>query len=219
MKITATTSKGTHEYLIAESWEQLSTDAYQRIIQEWDRKDLIKLFSILSGIEYGAIASSNSEELEEHLIVATSFVFEEKPKFKDLPMPATIRIRDTVIIIPTELGRLPIAQNIHVRQRLAQVYAKLGSYDELISFAVAIYLQPLVDGGDFDFKKALELEDLVKKLPIVTTYSLGFFLLSQRRSFGLIIMQGLRRIRALLMKSARGSHRAPASKNLTFLMT
>ena len=190
MKITVTTSKGTRSHEIADSWEKLSTGQYQRIVTDWDGKDLVKAFSILSGIEYTAVAASDSQEMEEALILSTRFLFTDEPVFKQFDLPKVITIRGKDIPIPSRIGRLSIAQNLHVRQKLNPE----RSYDELISFVTAIYLQPLVDGGLFDFGKAIgetdqekeiSLETEVKKLPIMQTYPVGFFLLSQLLGSGL----------------------------------
>jgi len=200
VKLTVTTNKQTRSYEIAEAWDKLSTLTYQRIIAEWDRKDLIRLFSIMSGIEYAAIATSDSEELEDALLIATKFVFDEKPDFKSVPVPEQFTLGGKTIKIPKKLGRLSIGQNIHVRQRLA----KSKTYDELISFTCAVYLQPLLDEGDFNLDRVEEIEKEILTMPITQTYPVGFFLLSQRASYGM----GWRNVLSLMTRLSTASAQA-----------
>lgn len=189
MKITATTNKGTHEYFLPDSWERLPTGTYQRIVGEWDGKELIKLFSILSGIDYAGIAESNSQELEEHLIAGTAYIFASKPDFMGFDIPETITLSGVTVKVPKLLGRMSIGQNIRVRQRLAALMVKAGLdkkeevlqadldviYAQLIACVIAVYLQPRVDGGIFNDDRAEILEAEVEKMPIIQTYVLGFF--------------------------------------------
>lgn len=215
MKLTVTTDKQTRTYEIAESWDKLSTRTYQRILAEWDGKDLVRLFSIMSGIDYAFISTSDSEELEDSLLIATKFIYDEKPDFKDVPVPDEITLLGKTIKVPGNLGRLSIGQNIHVRQRLA----KSKTYDELISFTCAVYLQPLLDQGSFDLDRAEEIEKHILDLPITKTYPIGFFLLRQLGSSGRTWTNALPLTLRLLTKSGQAFLQALKSANSNLLKT
>lgn len=179
MKLFATTSTGTKELTIADSWDKVTTDQFQQIVPLVSEKealttdDKLKLFSILSGLPVKAIAQSADKELEQNLFEAIAFLAEWYD-FKSLEVPREIKIGDKVIQVPKYVGHLTIGQNIHVREQMENVKV----YEELISFVIAIYLQPLYDETDFDYFRATQLHEKVLKMPIVDTYALGFFLLS-----------------------------------------
>jgi hypothetical protein len=181
MSLFITTNKGRKEIECSSSWDTTSTDQFQKLATEWDGEDLIKLFSILSGKEYKAIENTQDSILEAGLLKATSFVYEHPMNFKDSKMPHWIEIKGKNVRIPVRLGDLTIGQNIHVRQALD----KSKKYEELISFVCAIYLQPHYDGQkEFDFHRAMEIEQDILKLPITQTYPIAAFFLRKLTKYG-----------------------------------
>ena len=188
------TDKGRREVFIPERWEEVTTAQYIKLSSEWDGKDLIRLFSILTGIPYRVIFDSHDYALEQNLIYATAFIFEEKIDFKSLPVPETFHVKGKEVKVPKDIKGLSIGQNIHIISELqnAQVY------DQLIALAIAIYLEPLYTGQDFNYEHAKELEQDILLMPITKTYSLGFFLLKPVMRSGRSSMMPLNRIRILL---------------------
>jgi hypothetical protein len=61
---------------------------------------------------------------------------------------------------------------------------EVKTFDELISLTVAIYMQPIIDGGDFDPDKAMILHEKVLDLPITDTYPVGFFFAKSLMNYG-----------------------------------
>lgn len=175
------TSKGERDLDLPNCWEMVTTAQYIQIITEWDKKDLVKLFSIISGIEYKTLSKTYDPELESALLTATKFVYEQEPTFKTAKLPTHLNIGGKMVKAPTDIGGLSIGQSIHVRREMDTA----GTYDELIPYTVAIFMQPEVDGIDFDFDRAMMLEQDIKTMPITETYPLGFFLLSPLMKFGL----------------------------------
>lgn len=57
-------------------------------------------------------------------------------------------------------------------------------YDEAISFAVAVYLQPFYDKAEFDLDRAKNLEQFILQMPIKEIYPVGFFLLTKQLKSG-----------------------------------
>jgi hypothetical protein len=174
------TTKGNKAIKCPESWDEITLMQYQRLVTEWDAKDLVKLFSILCGMDYKILSNTHSLTLEEALLESTRFIYEQPQSFKDSDIPKTITINGREIKIPKRLTGLSIGQSILVRQRLDS--AKV--YEECMSYAIAIYLQPAFDGDDFNGDRAIELEEDVKLMPITQTYSLGFFLLKPLMKYG-----------------------------------
>jgi len=168
-----------------ERWEQLTTDQYQKIVG-WDTdkeltdRDYFKLFNILSKREYPSFVDTPENQFT--LLGIVEWVLYQP--FPYLELHETIEIRDRTIAVPREIKLLSIGQNIHARQEIDKaVVLRNRETGKLIdcscySILVAIYLQPLVDGGDFDFKKAQVLEREIASMPIVEVRAIGFFLLN-----------------------------------------
>lgn len=180
MNFTLFTSKRELKAETPGCWAKTATAQYERLISEWDEKDLVQAFSILTGIEAKTVSNMVDPNLEDWLFVATDYLFREPQYFKELPLPEIITIRGKEIKIPKKVEGFTIGQSIQVRQKLDEV----KMYEELISYAVAVYLQPKVDGGEFDDDKAMELQEEIKKLPITVTYPIGFFLLRKLMKHG-----------------------------------
>lgn len=189
LNITATTSKGRVTANCPESWEETSVHQFQRIIKEWDGQDWVKLFSILSGLEVDDVATSTDYKLETALYQSIQFVF-ARFELESAPIPDKLELRTIwysdcplipdSVVIPKKLGRLTIAQAIQARKLLE------GCTDvrEAIGTVTAIYLQPLIDRGKFDMLRAVEIEQVILKMPISKIYPVGFFLLRKLNGSG-----------------------------------
>lgn len=193
------TSFGSKSINIPDSWDKLTTDQYQRIVKtvkdqetkptrthEDKQAYLLELFSILSGIDNIKLGATVDGALEQKLILASQFITTTKAEFsKDIPF--YFDLDGERVEVPTRLQKLSIGQNIHVQLKAEGV----RTYDEIISFAIAVYLQPLIDKKPFDYYRVLEIEKKVKQLPITKTYGLGFFLLKSRSGFGVNLIRSV----------------------------
>jgi hypothetical protein len=202
MKFFVSSSKGERELKLPDSWENLTTSKYQQIAGEWDGTDIVKAFSILSGIPFKNLFETKDPELEAQLILATSFLFSQPATFKDQPVPDWFEYDGQKYKVK-DLS-LSIGQSIHVRQKLDTC----KTYDEAISYAIAVSLQPQID-GEFDVDKAQHLERFIGELPITITYPVGFFLLRPLMNLGKITLSRWQRARIRLL--------APFTKNAKIL--
>lgn len=187
----------------ADRWGHCSTGVFQRIITEWDpelpilKRDRLKLFGILTGTDFKGVAESQSETLEAAVWQVTNFVYYEQMDFDALPRPKTLTVKGITVVIPEQLGRMTIGQNIHVRQALMSG----GNPAEQISLACAIYLQPLLDASvvdgketpaEFNYERALQIEEHIKAMPITEIYPVGFFFSSRLAPYGRTPFKSLR---------------------------
>lgn len=188
-----TTNKGTKPIQLPTAWWEVSTRVYQNIVKDWDGEDILKLFSILTGIEYKTLAETKDYELEAALYESVRFIYDSEPYFKAAPIPEYLELNQKTFYLPVfswinnskrrvpkDIGKLSIGQNIHIRQAMDEV----KTFDELISLTVAIYMQPIIDGGDFDHDKAMILHEKVLDLPITDTYPVGFFFAKPLMNYG-----------------------------------
>lgn len=189
LKLTCTTNKGKEKVSCPERWDEVSVDQFQRIIREWDGQDWLQIFSILSGLNVNDIRTSTDHKLETALYQCIQFVF-AKSELEDLPIPEEMTLRPIwlsdaplvcdVVKIPKKIGKLTIGQAIQARKLLE------GTKDirECISSVTAIYFQPLIDKTDFDFLRAMEIEQVIAKMPITKIYPIGFFLVRRLNEYG-----------------------------------
>lgn len=200
-------SKGKHKINVPDKWEKLSTGQYQEVIMAltaYENKNsdatykhefLMNLFSILTGMESVKLYKITDPEIEAKMWEASRFIMEPSP-LHTISMPRVIQIKDKIIAVPKNIERLSIGQNLHLRIRMDTA----STYDELISFACAVFLQPNFDNSDFDYFRAVELEEPIKAIPITDTYPIGFFLLRPPQRFGTTLMQIVRRIYHRLLR-------------------
>ncbi len=183
-EVRVTTSSGKKEVInIANTLKDLTTHKYERIITDWSSdgtpESVIELFAILTDRDYKDYVSSFDAKLEKAVLESTKFIYDgELKKLAELTMPTKL----LNVVIPTRLGELTLGQNLHIRKKL------IGMKDirSAISFSIAVYLQPLLDQGQFDDKRISYYEELLKQLPITETYAVGFFLSSRVENSGIM---------------------------------
>lgn len=192
--ITTYTDKGKRKVKIPQYWHEVTTRQYQRMVTEWDASDLVKLFSILTGIEHNTLSETKDPDLEQALIESVRFIYDTEPAFKNDPPPPYIEIYGKCIEIPKRLEPLSIGQSILVRQHMD----KAKVFDELLSITMAIYLQPFYDceaypvtkktksgfvesfeerQGRFNPDRVEALHEKILDMPISDVYPVAFFLL------------------------------------------
>ncbi len=179
---------------VPDCWNNCSTEIFQRIISQWDTdkeikdRSVLKLFNLMIDLEISP--NDDDLDLEAAIWECTRFVYYEPMDFTQLEVPKFLNIGGTVIPIPKDLGRMKIGQNIHVRQELMAV----KDPNAAMSIITAIYLQPLYDKAPFDFHRAKEIEKTILQIPITQVYPIGFFLLTQLRSYGKGFLPDLNRM-------------------------
>ena len=176
-------------------WEETSVELFQKIAKEWDG-DRLNLFSIITGLKIDNLQHSKDPLVHEAFEGATRFVFEQHVNWSGLPLPKTVEIAGKSVEIPKNLGRLSLGQNIAIREKMDEVtesrteesikvfFVDKFMYDEIIAFAIATYLQPLIDGKPYDDERAAEIEKEILKMNILKVYAIGFFFLSRLQNFG-----------------------------------
>jgi hypothetical protein len=180
-------------------WREVTTDQAQRIARDWDCTDKIKLFNILTGTEYAKVRDST--ELGSKFWDVIQFAY-FPAEVRNAKMPKVFKLNGKYLSIPKKVGRLSVGQAIAVRQKMEQVQARLESamkqdpdfkkycfkdnffFDELVSFACAVYFQPQYDDAPFDDERAEQLEADILKMPITDVYPVGFFFLNQQLNYG-----------------------------------
>ena len=159
-------------------WEEVSTSMYQRIVQA--EPTPLGLFCALINMEFDSIKKTASDQIEESIYRSTSFLLEDTPYFFKEEFPQYIIYKNKTYKLPKKLGALTLEQNMHVRNRMKEGIVM----ESLISFVIAVYMQPIIDKSEFDFERAQELEKEIEQMPIDQTYRVGFFYLSKLANYG-----------------------------------
>lgn len=161
-------------------WHEVDTETFQRI-KSIEEPDIISLFSAVAGFDHQMVAQSDDIELELAMYQVTSFIVNTNGEeyFRKAEPPHFFEIVGKKVAVERNLEAMTIEQNLVVRQRLIQ----LKFLEQAISFVIAVYLQPKID-GKFDLNRAKEIEKDVLKMPIEDTFPIGFFLLNRLQTFG-----------------------------------
>jgi hypothetical protein len=178
------TSNNDQRVSVPGSWEECSVRIYQDIERACPlHDDPVKIFSVMTRTSYTGLLETAHEDLEAAIYQATAFIHQTQ-SFRSAPLPKAIKLRGRNIILPTELQRLTIGQNFQIRQAMEQAKKKEETLETLLSLATAVFLQPIVDGGEWNYTKAKELEQEILELNIFEIYPIGFFFLSKLNNSG-----------------------------------
>lgn len=158
---------------MASSWMELSTRHYERLIPELskqiDERDYFKIFQILTDTNFKGYEPTSENEVT--IWNAVKWIVEEQFQFSEV-LPKVLSFKDQIITIPKKIKALSIGQNI----ALKQVLERSKFMDENISIAVAIYLQPLIDGSKFNSDRVSEIKKDIEQMPVYLIRPIGFFL-------------------------------------------
>lgn len=203
------TSSGLISVKAPVSWEETSTLLFEELYRnEVTVEDPLRTFSVITGLEIEEIATSNDRDLEAGLYQVNAFVFNQPEAFRQLPVPNRIRIRGEWITIPrNKIDKHTIAQGLAIRKELRTAV----NLESVISMAIAVYLQPIIDREPFDLSKARELRREIQALPIFETFPLGFFLAKKHAKRG---PSGTGFWRQLLLRLKSFVKRSPSSPTL-----
>lgn len=157
--------------------------------KEIEDKDYVSMFCRLTGTNF---KTPSDAYIQVTIWNCIKWVIEEK---FDMPgVPKVIEIEGKIVRIPDDIGSLSIGQMIHIRRRMES--DKFD--DDSISFAVAVFLQPLYDESDFNIARVKELEAIISDMPAYLAWPIGFFFLKQALNYGKRFVTGWSRIKSSL---------------------
>ena len=177
---------GREKYQAPGSWKEVTLKQYVRIKRDWEPdkdiadRDYFKLLKILIN-HPGDIKLEKTIESDLTLMSILGWVITEEERFSR-ELPKALKIGRHVHMVPQNPSDLSIGQNIHLRRAIEK--AKI--MEEVVAIAVAIYMQPIIDGGKkFDHARALEIAAELEDMPAWVVYPVGFFLLRRVARFGM----------------------------------
>lgn len=167
-------------------WREMTLDIFQRLYRERNEgDDPVRIFSILTDTSYEQLWNEQSEILEAEIYRAVAFVKNAAQTFRAKPgKDEVIRIGGKKVAYPTKLDKLTVGQNFMIRSKLAQAEKDKQPLETLISYAAAVYLQPIADQAPFDVERVKEIEQELLTRNIYDVYPIGFFWLSKLNNSG-----------------------------------
>lgn len=192
------------------TWKEAKTKVFQNLMRDCNEgDDMVKVFSVITGTNYNALWESTSEDLQAGLYQAVAFVFNEPQTFRDEPLPKRMKVGGKTVEIPKNLHKMTVGQNFHMRAAMATA----KNLESLLSLAVAVYLQPFVDDGKFNYTRAREIEAEVLEMNIYDVFPVGFFLLSKLTNSGANGLLSWLRKKLSILSTMLFSHSRPMSTN------
>jgi hypothetical protein len=153
-----------------ESWEEIKVKHFIKLESDWDGQNMVKLLSILTGIEYEKIANSTTKTAQQFADLV-QFVINNQPDFHNLEKKKAIVIDGVKIKMPKSLEFETFGQMDSMKDVLSQ-----GKENVIknIPRIMAIYCQPSLI-GEFNENRLDEIEEKILELPILDVYAHCFF--------------------------------------------
>ena len=150
-------------------------------IENGDNQDELFVFSVLVQKTYKEIVHSTLKE--DEVTDAVAFVYTETPKWNLLVVPKVLTINGKRCKLPNVL-KVCLGQNIMMSNLLERPLS-----ETLISI-LAVYFQPVYDGGQFDRERLSDIEQLIEKVPAVEGWAVANFFLRSLPNLNRITNQG-----------------------------
>lgn len=166
------------QYSFPESWEEATLDQLLKI--NAGPSTVLEIISIFTGEPQEELSKSKDfkafEEIEQvlsYLSTPIQFKFSEKP--------SKFVFKGEEVTLPSDIGELSIAQYQDLKFVCFEFYKEEGEEIDVIRRlqmyvkAVAVYLQPIADKADYDFKRADEIEKEIYNCSAVEVADWGNF--------------------------------------------
>jgi len=178
ISFTITTPEGKQKISAPNNWNEITYDQLcKRTL--WDGTDIIKLFSILTGISFEKANELTDPNIDETLYEICGFIFQNEPDWPKLKPPKQILWNNKLFKIPHDLRNETLAQSM----MMGQVLRSEDTVMEAIPKAVAIYMHTIIEDTRPDNQKMLDMALKLKNRSAMEVYSTGNFFLSRLRKF------------------------------------
>lgn len=157
------------------SWEEVTVETF--INPHFLAGDSISLLSALTGVDRKALMNSTLDIMDK-INMMVSFAVDNPHGYRG-HVPQTIKLRGQDCKIPKDIELERLGQKIMLQDAIARqnfVY-------QAIPDAIAIYLAPELNGGEFDDAMIPELREEVLKLKLVDVFPVADFFLSSLRNY------------------------------------
>lgn len=159
------------------SWDEVTLSQYIEMARHAEDLSIIRLLSIMSGVDYFLIINVNQESFDDRIIDHLTFI-NQPIDVHSLPCPGSLTIDGKILQIPSDPGKCTIGQKLALQSKIRIGQDMNTLHAELVSWAVTIYMQPLIDGAAFNDERLEEVRSKILQLPLTQVYPVGSFFLN-----------------------------------------
>lgn len=161
---------------IPTSWDEITLRQYMDLQTYREDLNILRLLSILTGVEYRILLNVNADSFDERIMDSIEFI-KEPIDIYTLEESDVLDWKGRELKVP-DPSTHTIGQKLALQSKIRQLQETgEGSHAILVSYAIAIYMQPLIDKSEFDDTRVEEIRNDVLALPLVKAYPLGSFFL------------------------------------------
>ena len=172
------------QYQMPSQWQEVNVETFERLAElDNDYTDTLKFLAALSGVDYSTLMNAK-ESLGAMVTSGLKFIADQQPLLQKIPHKSHFVFEGKGYKVPKDMELERFGQKIMMQQRMSTKQPH-----ECIAFAVALYMQPIID-GKFDEAKIADLEAEVKKMSIIEIYPLANFFFSQLKLYRLVGRKG-----------------------------
>jgi hypothetical protein len=163
---------------IPERWEEVTLEQLLKVNAGCERN--IEVLTIFTGLPESELNKSKGYKTIEEITLTLSYLNNPIP-FSFSDTPKEIVFKQEAFSLPFDLGEQTIAQYEDMKLVCQEYYQEEGEEIDMIKRlnayvkAVSIYLQPIVDKSDYDYKRAEALENEIFKCSAVEVADWGNF--------------------------------------------
>lgn len=160
------------------SWEDVSIGQWAELVRHHNDLSPFRMLSIFSGVPYKTCINIDSEKFDSRIFEVLDFIRESPINVHALERPEHITIGENKITPPSDPGKCTIGQKLTLQALCRMAQEENGSHADLVINALAVYLQPVIDGPMFDDEKIESTRITILNTPLVESYPWGAFFLT-----------------------------------------
>lgn len=160
------------------SWEDVTIGQWADLVHHHNDLSAFRLLSIFSGVPYKTCINIDSEKFDPRVFDMLDFIRESPIDVHSLERPEQITIGDRKVTPPADPGKCTIGQKLTLQALCRMAKESNGSHADLVINALAVYLQPVIDGPGFDDEKVEATKITISKTLLVESYPWGSFFLN-----------------------------------------
>jgi len=161
---------------IAESWLELTTGTWAKLMEITDESSEVELIAALTGLSIADLNESKDTNVDLKVFAVTDW-YAQPLDFSALKQAKKITVDGKTVNVPKDLGFKTLGQKIILQQKIKKPEGKLS---QLVPYAFAVYIAPEVYGKDYDLENVGDfLIEHVNNLPIVSVFPIASFFLKK----------------------------------------
>jgi len=176
---------GSEQHQMPSTWREMDTATFVRLSHlDNDYADMFSLMAALTNIDKDKLLNAKSA-FETQTRAALKLVADEVPLWEQIPHKDQFIFKGKAYKVPKNLEMERFGQKVMLQNRLLN-----NAANDCLAFAVALYMQPIID-GKFNNDKILPLEEEILKMPAIDIYPLAVFFLNKLKEYKTLTNAGL----------------------------